>query len=163
MSRRLPVLVLLVAPYALLALLVVFWGQGKLLAAGIAWAAVCLFAFLPCMACAFFLPRKGWSARQLLFWNMLLKVCNMPFFFGVFLAGMMMSVFVIPLLPFFVLLDYSVLLPSTMYGLSGLLQARREGRIDTKALIIFGALQFFFCLDVVSAVCVYANARKWEA
>ena len=163
MSRRLPVLVLLVAPYALLALLVVFWGQGKLLAAGIAWAAVCLFAFLPCMACAFFLPRKGWSARQLLFWNMLLKVCNIPFFLCVFFAGMMMSVFVIPLLLPLILIDYSVLLPSTMYGLSGLLQARREGRISAKTLGIFGIMQFFFCLDVVSAVWMYASARKWEA
>ena len=50
-----------------------------------------------------------------------------------------------------------------MYGLSGLLQARREGRIGAKTLVIFGIMQFFFCLDVVSAVWMYASARKWEA
>ena len=49
-----------------------------------------------------------------------------------------------------------------MYGLSGLLQARREGRIRTKTLLVHGVMQFFFCLDVVSAICLYVNARKWE-
>ena len=73
-----------------------------------------------------------------------------------------MSVFVIPLLSFLALIDYSVLLPSTMYGLSGLLQARREGRIRTKTLLVHGVMQFFFCLDVFSAICLYVNARKWE-
>ena len=24
-------------------------------------------------------------------------------------------------------------------------------------------MQFFFCLDVVSAICMYVDARKWEA
>ena len=38
-----------------------------------------------------------------------------------------------------------------------------EAGIDTKALLIFGIMQFFFCLDVVSAICMYADARKWEA
>ena len=92
---------------------------------------IVLLAFLPAMVCAF--AERGWTARRLLFWNMVLKLCNIPFYIGVFFAGMMMSVFVIPLLPFLALFDYSVLLPSTMYGLSGLLQARREGKIRTKS------------------------------
>ena len=163
MKEKLPLALLLAAPYALLAGGIALLSHGKPWMALALWGLIVLLVFAPGMLRAFLLPRRGWTARRLLFWNMLLKVCNIPFFLCVFFAGMMMSVFVIPLLPFFVLLDYSVLLPSTMYGLSGLLQARREGRIDTKALIIFGALQFFFCLDVVSAVCVYANARKWEA
>ena len=35
--------------------------------------------------------------------------------------------------------------------------------IVLNALLIFGIMQFFFCLDVVSAVWMYASARKWEA
>ena len=93
---------------------------------------------------------------------MVLKLCNIPFYIGVFFVGLMMSVFVIPLLPFLALFDYSVLLPSTMYGLSGLLQAHREGKIRTKTLLVHGVMQFFFCLDVFSAICLYVNARKWE-
>ena len=62
----------------------------------------------------------------------------------------MMSVFVIPLLLPLILIDYSVLLPSTMYGLSGLLQARREGRISAKTLVIFG-------------ICSFSSVWTWSA
>ena len=127
------------------------------------WELIVLLVFAPCMLRAFLLPRRGWPARRLLFWNMVLKLCNIPFYIGVFFVGLMMSVFVIPLLLPLILIDYSVLLPSTMYGLSGLLQAHREGRFSAKTLVIFGIMQFLFCLDVVSAVWMYISARKWEA
>ena len=122
-----------------------------------------LFRSAPGMLRAFLMPRRGWTARRLLFWNMVLKLCNIPFYIGVFFVGLMMSVFVIPLLLPLILIDYSVLLPSTTYGLSGVLQARRAGHIGAKTLVIFSIMQFFFCLDVVSAVWMYASARKWEA
>ena len=162
MKKKLPLAALLIAPYVLLAGGIALLLHGKPWMILVLWALIVLLAFLPAMVCAFLLPRRGWPARRLLFWNMVLKLCNIPFYIGVFFAGMMMSVFVIPLLPFLALFDYSVLLPSTMYGLSGLLQARREGRIRTKTLLVHGVMQFFFCLDVVSAICLYVNARKWE-
>src|SRR5699024_3904011 len=107
----------------------------------LAWALAFLLVFLPNMVYAFILPRKGYTQRQLLFWNMLLKLCNIPFYCLVFLMGMMMSVFVILLLPIFILVDYTVLLPSTMYGVSGLLQARKARRVSTKALVANGIMQ----------------------
>ncbi len=126
----------------------------------LAWALAFLLVFLPNMVYAFILPRKGYTQRQLLFWNMLLKLCNIPFYCLVFLMGMMMSVFVIPLLPIFILVDYTVLLPSTMYGVSGLLQARKARRVSTKALVVNGIMQFMFCLDVCSAVYLYTSSRR---
>ena len=163
MKEKLPLALLLAAPYALLAGSIVLLSHGKPWMALALWGLIVLLVFAPGMIRAFLLPRRGWTARRLLFWNMVLKLCNIPFYIGVFFVGLMMSVFVIPLLLPLILIDYSVLLPSTMFGLSGLLQARREGRIDTTALLIFGIMQFFFCLDVVSAICMYADARKWEA
>ena len=163
MKEELPLALLLAAPYAMLAGGIVLLSHGKPWMALALWGLIVLLVFAPGMLRAFLLPRRGWTARRLLFWNMVLKLCNIPFYIGVFFVGLMAGVFVIPLLPFLALIDYSVLLPSTMFGLSGLLQARRERRIDTKALLIFGIMQFFFCLDVVSAICMYADARKWEA
>ena len=160
--KKLLLALLLAAPYALLAGGAALWLHSEPWMVLVLWALIFLLIFAPAMVCAFLLPRRGWPARRLLFWNMLLKVCNIPFFLCVFFAGMMMSVFVIPLLLPLILIDYSVLLPSTMYGLSGLLQARREGRIRTKTLLVHGVMQFFFCLDVFSAICLYVNVRKWE-
>ena len=161
--KKLLLALLLAAPYALLAGGAALWLRSEPWLVLVLWALIFLLIFAPAMVCAFLLPRGGWTARRLLFWNMVLKLCNIPFYIGVFFVGLMAGVFVIPLLLPLILIDYSVLLPSTMFGLSGLLQARREGRIDTKALLIFGIMQFFFCLDVVSAICMYADARKWEA
>lgn len=163
MKGKWPLALLLISPYALLAGGYALLLRGKPWMALVLWALIFLCIFLPAMVRAFWLPHRGWTARRLLFWGMVLKLWNIPFYIGVFFVGLMMSVFVIPLLPFFILLDYFVLLPSTMYGLSGLLQARREGRIGTKTLLIFGIMQFFFCLDVFSAVWMYVSARKWEA
>ena len=163
MKEELPLALLLTAPYAMLAGSIVLLSHGKPWMALALWGLIVLLVFAPGMIRAFHLPRRGWTARRLLFWNMVLKLCNIPFYLGVFFVGLMMSVFVIPLLLPLILIDYSVLLPSTMYGLSGLLQAHREGRFSAKTLVIFGIMQFLFCLDVVSAVWMYISARKWEA
>ena len=64
------------------------------------------------------------------------------------------------MLPFLALIDYSVLLPSTMYGVSGLLQARKARRVSTKALVVNGIMQFMFCLDVCSAVYLYTSSHR---
>ena len=163
MKEELPLALLLTAPYAMLAGSIVLLSHGKPWMALALWGLIVLLVFAPGMLRAFLMPRRGWTARRLLFWNMVLKLCNIPFYIGVFFVGLMMSVFVIPLLLPLILIDYSVLLPSTMYGLSGLLQAHREGRFSAKTLVIFGIMQFLFCLDVVSAVWMYISARKWEA
>lgn len=160
MKKKIPMLLLLAAPYAMLGGAALAFTGGRAGFALLAWALAFLLVFLPNMVYAFILPRKGYTQRQLLFWNMLLKLCNIPFYCLVFLMGMMMSVFVIPLLPIFILVDYTVLLPSTMYGVSGLLQARKARRVSTKALVVNGIMQFMFCLDVCSAVYLYTSSHR---
>ena len=98
LKQKLPLAALLIAPYVLLAGGIALLLHGKPWMILVLWALIVLLAFLPAMVCAFLLPRRGWPARRLLFWNMVLKLCNIPFYIGVFFAGMMMSVFVIPLL-----------------------------------------------------------------
>lgn len=160
MKKRIPMLLLLAAPYAILgSAALAFTGRRAWLAL-LAWGVAFLLVFLPNMVYAFMLPRMGYTQRQLLFWNMFLKLCNIPFYVLVFLMGMMMSVFVIPLLPILILVDYTVLLPSTMYGVSGLLKARKARRISKKALIVNGIMQFMFCLDVCSSVYLYVSSRR---
>lgn len=160
--KKIPMLLLLAAPYAMLGGAALAFAGRRTWFALLSWALAFLLVFLPNMVYAFVLPRKGYAQRQLLFWNMLLKLCNIPFYVLVFLMGMMMSVFVIPLLPILVLVDYTVLLPSTMYGVSGLLQARRARGISKKALLFHGIMQFMFCLDVCSAVWLYVSLRRAE-
>lgn len=151
MRREIPMLLMLIAPYAVLA--VAFIGDFSWVP--IVWIAVVLTVYLPNMAYAFALPSLGYGARRLLFWNMLLKLCHIPVYCAVFFVGLMMGVFVIPILPFVVLFDYLLLLTSTMYGISGMRMARRAHRLSAGVWILNIAMQFMFCLDVFSAVYLY--------
>ncbi len=154
--KKIPMIILMITPYIFL---------GIILNADVgyippAWGFACLFVFLPNMIYAFILPKKGYTARQLLFWNMLLKVCNIPVYCVIFSLGLLMGVFIIPLFVFLVLFDYSFLLPSTMFGVSGLLLAYRDNKISPAVFAINIIMQFMFCLDVCSSIYLYASLRK---
>lgn len=164
--KRFMPLCLLIAPYAFVGIVFVLCAaEGGLSANALSMAvnvylAIGAVVFLPNMIYAFVARRRA-TARQLLFWDMMLKLCNIPIYLAVFLFGIMMALMIlgIMLVPFLILFDYLLLLPSTMYGFSGLLQARREGRLSRAAMVGHMILHAFFCLDVVSAVVAYVQVR----
>ena len=163
----LPMIILLVVPYLfviILGTMLFFNGLSNAvfcIALGM-YGTICLFFFLPNMIYAFMLPKKGYTARQMLFWDMLLKICNIPIYIIVFLNGLLLAITPMGFLLIFILIifDYTLLLPSTMYGISGLIQVYKEGLIQKKKFIIHVILHFVFCLDVVSAVISYLRIRK---
>ena len=114
------------------------------------------------MVYAFALPRLGYQGRQLLFWNMVLKLCNIPVFIAVFFIFMLFHILILPLIPAFILFDYLLLLSSTMYGVSGLVYCFNEGKLTRKSLIINVMAQFIFCFDVFSAIYCYVKLRDKE-
>lgn len=155
--KRIPMMLLLVSPYGLLGLLLTE-NPARVLPAG--WALVCLLVFLPNMLYAFCLPRLGFSPEQILGWNLVLKLSSIPVYCLVFCAALLMGVFVIPLLPFLVLFDYSLLLPSSMYGISGVKLARRRGLMSRWGSVLHILLQLTFCLDVCSALYLYFTVKN---
>lgn len=138
--KKIPTILLLLVPYVFIAAFLNF-GLTKyvFLLWPILWVVICL----PNMVYAFFLPRLGTTPRQLLFWNMVLKLCNIPVFVGVFLVALLLNIMVIPLLPFLMLFDYSLLLPSTMYGISGIWQNYRKGKFSLVETAVNIILHFF--------------------
>ena len=85
--KKLLLALLLAAPYALLAGGAALWLHSEPWMVLVLWALIFLLIFAPAMVCAFLLPRGGWTARRLLFWNMVLKLCNIPFISACFLWG----------------------------------------------------------------------------
>ena len=160
MKRNIPMILLLIAPYALAGIFI-FHSNIFFHASGLS----CLLIFLPNMIYAFLLPRSGCTETRLLFWNMLLKLCNIPVFLLTFflgLAGMAVLFLAIPILILLAVFDYSLLLPSTMFGISGLVKAYRSHKISAAAVLIHIIMQFTFCLDVFSSVWLYVSLRKKE-
>lgn len=112
------------------------------------------------MVYAFILPRLGYTGEQLLFWNMLLKLCNIPVFLAVFFICMLLHIFILPLIFVLIFFDYLLLLSSTMYGVSGLVRCFNEGKLTRTTLIINVIAHFLFCWDVISAVYCYVKFCK---
>lgn len=157
--KKLPMILLLTAPYVLL---LGFFGSISADSDGPALAG--LAYFLLCLLCgmvhAFAMPRLGFTARQILLWNMVLKLSFIPFYAIVFLIVLVTNVMLIPALPFVLFVEYLLLLSSGMYGISGLKCAYQRGSVSKGFLVVNIAAHLCFCLDVVSAVFCCRKLKK---
>lgn len=155
--KSVPMIAMLFAPWLLLGL---YMSENtKAMPAGfIVFAAVMLFGSVY----AFILPRTGCNGTRILFWCMLLKICNIPIFLLIFIISLSLFVVIIPLIPLLFGFDCLLLLSTSMYGISGLVKCRKEGRISTKAMTVNIILQFIFCADVLSAIYCYVKSRKGQ-
>ena len=108
----------------------------------------------------FFLPGRGFSGEQILFWGMLLKICNIPIFAAIFITSVLLFVMIIPLLPFLFLFDIFLLFTTSMYGISGILQCGRENSLPPKARGVNLILQWIFCADLFSTIYCYLKAKN---
>lgn len=120
--------------------------------------------FVPGGIYAFVLLKRGEKSSALLFWDMLLKLCNIPIYLLIFIVGIGMTLFPpnFIFVPFLMFFDYILLLPSSMYGVSGLIQAVKEEKLSVFAAVVNGILHFFFCADVISAVVVFCKVKSKE-
>ena len=113
--------------------------------------------FIPNIIYAFILAKHKEKSTVMLFWDMLLKLCNIPIYLLIYFFGTLVALFPLgfALVFFLMIFDYLLLLPSSMYGVSGLIQARREGKITTVTAVVNCILHFFFCMDVISAIVMF--------
>ena len=109
---------------------------------------------------SFFLPRMGFSGKQILFWSMLLKICNIPIYLFIFAIGLFLFVVIIPLIPLLFLFDLFLLLSTSMYGINGIIQCGKEKCLSQKIVIINIILHFIFCTDVISSIYCYFRSMK---
>ena len=69
-------------------------------------------------------------------------------------------VVILPVIPLLFSFDCLLLLSTSMYGVSGLLQCRRENTLPSKVIWLNLILQYLYCVDVVSAIYCYFKVRK---
>lgn len=166
--KKLPMIALLIAPYIfILAVVIICVKEGGFTAnalgyIGYGYLIMLIVVLMPNMVYAFVLRRNGYGQRELFFWNMILKISHIPIYILVFAVGVFMGMMILGmmLIPFLVLFDYSLLLASSMYGISGLFCVSKKGLLSKKHAILCGICQFVFVLDVVSAVYLFGKFRK---
>ena len=153
--KNIPMMLMLIAPYVLF---------GMYMAENLQFLSIGFIVFGIIMvfggAYAFFLPRMGFGGKQILFWSMLLKICNIPIFLFIFAVGLFLFVVIIPLIPLLVLFDLFLLLSTSMYGINGIIQCGKEKCLSKKVVMINVVLHFIFCADVISSIYCYIRSGK---
>ncbi|WP_261783119.1 hypothetical protein [Clostridium botulinum] len=61
---------------------------------------------------------------------------------------------------FLAIFDFIMLLPSSMYGVNGIVQAYKEKKITKLTAVVNCILHFLFCLDVISAIAMFCIAKS---
>lgn len=118
------------------------------------------------------LDRGEGSPRRLAFWDILLKLCMIPFYLLVFTGGFAASI-AMAVVPGFILfapimvlllaaIDYVLLLLTSSYGFVSVVRARRQGLITSTSMVVLAVLHALFVTDVVAAIILHAKVRKAE-
>jgi hypothetical protein len=104
---------------------------------------------------------KG-TSEFLLFWNMLTKLFYIPYCTLVFTFEVLITSYhgAILLAPFLIVIFYSMLLLTSIYGWGGLLKGWLEKKITTETAIVLGVSHFVLCADVVCAVIAYRKVKN---
>ena len=133
------------------------------------WGTLLLIAGIANILCACF-DRAEDNLRRLAFWDLLLKLCMVPFYTLIFLyaTGIATIMFVIPGLflaaPFVVVpllaMSYLLMLATSSYGFAASLRAAKRGLLPSSLAAIHLALHFFAVADFFSAAVLYLQLRR---
>ena len=160
--KKVPMILLLVAPYA--TLFVCYQLTLDITVGLCVYGALILFN----MVYAFLLPRLGFNGKQILFWNLLLKLCNIPLVTLIFLCTLVMmmvggegirdevgSMVLIALAS-----GYLIQLSSAMFGISGFRWCRKYGTLSQTGVVVSSIVQVMPGIDVIGSILCYIMFRK---
>jgi len=133
------------------------------------WGTLLLIAGIANILCACF-DRAEDSPRKLAFWDLILKLCMIPFYTLIFLyaTGIATIMFVIPGLflaaPFVVVpllaMSYLLMLATSSYGFTAAIRATKRGLLPGSFAALHIALHFFAVADLISAIVLYLQLRR---
>ena len=133
------------------------------------WGVLLLITGIANILCACF-DRAEDGPRRLAFWDLVLKLCMIPFYALIFLyaTGIATIMFVIPGLflaaPFVVIpllaMSYLLMLATSSYGFAASIRAAKRGLFPGTFAAIHIALHFFAVADLISAIVLYLQLRR---
>lgn len=170
MIRYIPLLPLILSPYALLLVLVGIyngWFTGTAYDNTIddvllGLIALYLFALL-CVIIVFIVGLAGKvDPLKRLRVNMMIKLIHIPAYILIFLIGFLclFTIFTIGVSLVLMILDCVTVFSSGLIGLSGVIRSRKANLISKKTANIHGILQFVFCADVISAIILCKSVKS---
>ena len=160
--KKLPMILLLIVPYA--TLIICYQANLDITIGLCVYGALLLFN----MVYAFLLPGLGVKVRQLLFWNLLLKLWNIPLVLMILLVTLVTSLVggegirdeAASMVLIALLLCYLIQVSSAMFGISGFRWCRKYGTLSKAGMIASSIAQFIPCVDVIGSILCYIMFRK---
>ena len=133
------------------------------------WGVLLLIIGIANILCAC-LDRDYGSPCRLAFWDLMLKLCMIPFYTLIFLyaTGIATIMFVIPGLflaaPFVVVpllaMSYLLMLATSSYGFAASIRATKRGLLPGSLAALHIALHFFAVADFFSAAVLFLQLRR---
>ncbi|MDO4317202.1 MAG: hypothetical protein Q4C48_03240 [Lachnospiraceae bacterium] len=173
--RKILPVVLMIWPYLFVAYFLLAGGESKALPPAVERNFVPVY----CLLTAVVYGLNIWNAltwpqedagKALTFYDMTVKLVHIPFYIFVFLCGVaLLFSMVVPALlfisPFLILclvvVDFFLMLTSSMYGISAALRMSQKNILSKNAATLFIVLHLLFVADVFGAVGLFAK-RKGE-
>jgi len=160
--KKIPMILLLVAPYGILTLCSLT--NLDLTVGLVIYGAILLLN----MVYAFLLPGFGFHGKQILFWNLLLKLCNIPLILLILVTALVTMLIggdrMGGILPSMILITflccYTVQLSSGVFGLSGFLWYRKHGTLSGGGVVAATAGQLIPGIDILGAILCYSMLPK---
>ena len=160
--KKVPMIALLIVPYA--TLIICYLANLDITVGVCVYGALLLFN----MVYAFLLPRLGFNGKQILFWNLLLKLCNIPLILLIFVVTLVMMMVggegirdeVTSMVLIAWLSCCLIQLSSTVFGISGFRWCRKYGTLSKAGAIVSSIAQFIPCVDVIGSILCYIMFRK---
>ena len=160
--KKLPMLLQLIVPYVIL-----ICGSAAMdLTVGIAYFYGVILIFN--MVYAFLLPKLGFDGRRILFWNLLLKLCNIPVVLCIMLFALLMTLVggkdlgsdVAIMFKIVFCVCYVLQLSTSIFGLSGLLCYRKQGLLSVKSVISRTLVQLIPLIGIWGSIHCYFSLRQ---
>lgn len=106
---------------------------------------------------------KGiYSARHLAKLNMLAKFIQIPaycFHFVLGMIGSLASVWGIGFVMWAIFIDVLTIVVSGTNGISAVVGCYKDGIFSKKSSIVFGILNYIFCIDVIAAIILFVRSK----
>ena len=160
--KKLPMILLLIAPYTIYFLCDRLYMDFTI--------GLCIYGavLILNMVYAFLMPKLEFNGKQLLFWNLLIKLCNIPLAVIILLVVLMTSLIggeaMRDAVPTMILIAfagcYMLQLSSAVFGISGFLWLRRNDKLTRKDVAFCTAAQLIPVADVLASVVCYFMFRK---
>ena len=160
--KKIPMILLLMAPGAILA---ICYLANLDLTPGLFICGAILFFN---MAYAFLLPKLGFNGRQILFWNLLLKLSQVPLILLILLFTLVMAMVdgknlqneIWAMVSIALLVCWLIQLSSSMFGISGFLWCHKYGTLSKAGVVASTIVQLMPCIDVIGSSLCYIMFRK---